>query len=147
MVTSMGRSGAEYIPDEIRDQAMALGYSGVNTYTEALGLNERRLYRFFSANHKKLRPYYNLAIFCGITLDELLKIIESDKLTEHIERIKTERNIDSIMAFERMAEVGPGFIRSLLRGKISATSFNNWNEVAVSLDWTLHKLAKTALKQ
>lgn len=143
----MGRSGADYIPDEIRDQATALGYSGVNTYTEALGLNERRLYKFFQQTHKRLRPYYNLANFCGCTLDELLLIIEAGKLTEYIERIKNERGIDSIMAFERMAEVGPGFIRSLLRGKISATSFNNWNEVAVSLDWTLHKLAKTALKQ
>lgn len=77
----------------------------------------------------------------------MLLIIESGKLTEYIERIKTERRIDSIMAFERMADVGPGFIRSLLRGNISATSFQNWNQVAVSLDWTLHKLAKTALKQ
>ena len=140
MVTSMGRSGAEYIPDEIRDQAIALGYSGVNTYTAALGLNEKRLYKFFSATHKRLRPYFNLANFCGITLDELLKIIESGKLTEYIERIKTERRIDSTMGLERMADVGPGFIRSLLRGTISANSFNNWNEVAVSLDWTLHKL-------
>lgn len=147
MVNTMPRVSADYIPAEIKDQALALGYSGINQYSEALGLDERKLYYFFGANHKKLRPYYNLSIFCDISLDELLAIIESKKLPGYIEKIKKRHQIKSTMQLERAAGVGQGFIKSLLRGNISTNSFNSWNQVAVSLDWTLHKLAKTALKQ
>lgn len=149
MVNSMGRTSAEQVPAEIRDLAHELGYSGVNTYSMSIGLSEQRLYQFFGSSHRKLKPYYLLATFCNITVDELLVIIKDGKFAPYIEKVKKRHAKDGITStskLEKACRVGEGFIQNIMQGRVPNYSITEWNEVAERLGWSVHKLAESTLK-
>lgn len=144
----MGRSEPDYVPQEIRIRASKFG--GVNSYSESVGLSPTRLYSFFGANNTRIRAYYLLANYCGISVDALIDIIKEDKIVEYIDSVKlghANDGIKSIAGLEKAAGVGDGFITNLRAKRYAIHTFTEWQDLAGKLGWSVHKLAENTLKQ
>ncbi|MCA0314187.1 MAG: hypothetical protein LCH63_10165 [Candidatus Melainabacteria bacterium] len=133
-----------YVPAEIAFEIEQRGLSGLADFAISKGLPRHRLHALFgTSRHPKLRPFFNLTRFAGISMDAFYKEVTRGKFPELIEKILWTKQIKNISELERLADVGRDTLRARLDDKYTSWDMiEGYAETAAALDWSFEKLCR-----
>lgn len=114
----MPRPEAVYIPEPVRAYAKKQGLT-ISELSEELGHSYNWIYRIFRSEQELITPYIKVANEAGITLDELILIIEQKQSAAVVTKL---RNGGSLYAVSKKLKVSEAFLRGLSQnsGKLNA---------------------------
>ena len=139
-----GRPTPDYLPLEVVNYAASLGLSP-KQLAEKSGLNPHRFYSFFGSGHSKIRPYLIVSRQSGISLDDLVLIMQNGEFSQLISKLYEKHNCGTI----GQLAIKLGVSRTFLDQRLSSAGLNglaNYVEVARVLNLSVQALVDLCLR-
>lgn len=134
----MPRPVSENVPQEIRDEIVVLGLTGLADYAERKNLSKAHLYSLFTSDHSQVRYLFRLSALLGISPEELNIQTNSGNLPNMLYRLKGDAPWQVLADKVGCSDTA---LRRLTKEPVELKALKPYIKVADGLGWTLTKLA------
>lgn len=136
----MPRPEAIYIPAVVRNYARREGLT-VAELSVRLGHSCNWLYRIFQSDQDQISAYIKIASAAGLSIDELIFMIEQKQSRAVIEKLKEG---GSTYALAKSLKVSEAFIRSLCKNTGKLNALKSYVELARAISCKVSELLTAA---